>query len=81
MEGWTSHGGSGIGTTTNGSVTMERGELIMVSFTLGNLGACNAPSEGSVTNISTNSATLTGPLLTVLVSYDVDYKPTIQVNG
>ena len=74
VQGWSSHGGSGIGTTTNGSVTLI-GVNGYGTFTLGNLGACNAPWEGSVTNISSNSATLNWSAANGAISYDIDYKP------
>jgi Secretion system C-terminal sorting domain/Fibronectin type III domain len=72
---WSSHGGSGIGTTINGSVTRSGITNSYNTFTLGNLGACNTPSESSVTNITTNSATLNWSAANGAVSYDVDYKP------
>ena len=71
---WSSHGGSGIGTTTNGSVTWNVANSYGL-FTLGNLGACNAPWEVSVTNISSTSATLNWSAANGAISYDVDYKP------
>jgi hypothetical protein len=75
QEGWDSHGGSGSGTTTNGSVTWS-GVSNSGAFTLGNLGACNPPSGTSVTNISSTSATLNWSAVNGAVSYDVDYAPS-----
>jgi len=72
--GWSSHSGSGIGTTTNGSVTWS-GLNSYGTFTLGNLGACNTPWEVSVTNISSTSATLNWSAANSAISYDVDYAP------
>ena len=72
---WDGHGGSGIGTTSNGSVT--RNEVPIYGgfnvFTLGNLGACNAP-WGTATNITSNSATLSWTSISRAATYDVDYK-------
>ena len=71
---WDSHGGSGVGTSTSGSVTWN-GLTTSGPLTLANLGGvCNAP-WGSVTNISSNSATLSWTTVANSVSYDVDYKP------
>ena len=71
---WDSHGGSGIGSTTSGSVTWN-GVTASGWLTLGNLSStCNAP-WGSATNISSNSATISWPAVNGAVSYDVDYKP------
>jgi hypothetical protein len=72
---WNSHGGTGMGTTTNGSVTSS---VVTTSshsaFTLGNLGTgCDAPSGLSATDITTNSATISWSPLTGSVSYDVYY--------
>jgi hypothetical protein len=72
-QGWSSHGGSGIGTPTNGSVTWN-GVNNFGFFTFGNLDACNAPWEGSVTNITSNSAILNWSVANGAVGYDVDYK-------
>jgi len=72
-QSWDSHGGSGIGIITNGSVTLS-GVNSYGTFTLGNLNACNAPWS-SATNISSNSATISWAALNGAVSYDVDYKP------
>jgi hypothetical protein len=69
---WGSHGGSGIGTTTNGSVT-STGVNAFGSFTLGNLGSCAAPFELNTTNITPNSATVNWSALTSSVSYSVEY--------
>jgi len=71
---WNSHGGSGVGTSTSGSVTWN-GVTTSGPLTLANLGGiCNAP-WGSVTNISSNSATISWTAVANSVSYDVDYKP------
>jgi hypothetical protein len=68
---WNSHSGTGIGTTTNGSVTWN-GLNSSGYFTLGNLNACNAPWGMTATNITSNSATLSWDAISG-VSYDVDY--------
>jgi len=71
---WDSHGGSGVGMMTNGSVTWNN-LTTSGTFTLANLGGvCNSP-WGSATNISFNSATLTWTAVANAPSYDVDYKP------
>jgi hypothetical protein len=75
QDGWDNHSGSGIGTTTNGSVTWS-GVSNSGVFTLGNLGACNPPSGASVTNITSTSATLNWTAANGAVSYDVDYLPS-----
>jgi len=73
---WDSHGGSGEGTTTSGSVTW-RGVSDFGAFALGNVNAsCATPSALSATNITTNSATLSWSAVPGSVSYDVSYKPT-----
>ncbi|HET6766707.1 MAG TPA: T9SS type A sorting domain-containing protein [Chitinophagaceae bacterium] len=69
---WNSHGGSGVGTTTNGSVT-RTGVNMFGFFTLGNLGSCAAPFELKTTNITPNSATVNWSALTSSVSYGVEY--------
>jgi hypothetical protein len=70
---WDSHGGSGIGTTTDGSVTWND-VTVFGTFTLANLSVCNAP-WGHATTISSNSATLSWAGISGAASYDVDYKP------
>jgi len=70
---WDSHGGSGIGTTTNGSVT-STGLNMFGYFTLGNLGSCAVPFELNTTNIALTSATLNWAALTSSVSCDVEYR-------
>ena len=72
---WNSHGGSGIGTPANGSVTWNgvNTNNSYGYFTLGNLGACNAPWGAIATNITTNSATLGWTAVSGAISYDVDY--------
>jgi hypothetical protein len=73
---WDRHGGSGEGTTTNGSVTWRDVRNFGV-FTLGNVNtSCVPPSGLSATNITTNSATLTWSAVPGSLSYDVSYKPT-----
>ena len=71
---WDNHGGFGIGTTTNGSVT-STGVNAFGYFTLGNLGNCAAPFELSTTNIALTSATLNWSALASSVSCDVEYRP------
>jgi hypothetical protein len=72
---WNSHGGSGIGTPGNGSVTWNGVNMNNNNgyFTLGNLNACNAPWGAIATNITTNSATLSWTAVSGAISYDVDY--------
>jgi hypothetical protein len=72
---WNSHGGSGIGTVANGSVTWNGVNMnnSYGYFTLGNLNACNAPWGAIATNITTNSATLSWTAVSGAMSYDVDY--------
>ena len=69
---WDNHGGSGIGTTTNGSVT-RTGVNAFGYFTLGNLGSCAAPFDLNTTNITPYSATINWSALTSSVSYNVEY--------
>jgi hypothetical protein len=70
---WDNHGGSGVGTTTNGSVTW-RGVSNFGAFTLGNINTnCVTPSALGATNITTNSATLSWSAVPGAVSYDVYY--------
>jgi len=70
---WDSHGGSGVGTTTNGSVTWS-GVSNLGVFTLGNINTnCVTPSALGATNITTNSATLSWSAVPGAVSYDVYY--------
>ena len=67
-----SHGGTGTGTTTNGSVTWSgfNGGYI----TLGNVGIdCRIPFGLNSTNITSSSATINWSAVTGAVSYDVDY--------
>jgi hypothetical protein len=73
-----SHGGSGTGTTTNGSVTWigygynlsDDGGFL----TLGNVGTdCKIPLALNTTNITSNSATLNWSAVSGAVSYDVEY--------
>jgi len=75
---WDSHGGSGIGTTTNGSVT-RTGVNAFGYFTLGNLGSCAAPFELNETNIAFTSVTLNWSALSSSVSYSVEY--SVQGSG
>ena len=75
IQRWNSHGGSGIGTPANGSVTWNGVNMnnSYGYFTLGNLNACNAPWGTTATNITTNSATLSWTAVSGAMSYDVDY--------
>lgn len=73
--GWNTHGGTAIGTTTNGSVTWSgfTGESGII--TLGNVGTdCRTPSGLNATNITSNSATIRWSEVASAVSYDVDYR-------
>ena len=70
---WDSHGGSGIGATTNGSVT-RTGVNMFGYFTLGNLGSCAAPFDLNTTNITPYSATINWSAFPSSVSYDVEYR-------
>lgn len=73
LGAWDSHGGSGVGTTTNGSVTW-RGVSNFGAFTLGNMNTnCVTPSALGATNITTNSAMLSWSAVPGAVSYDVYY--------
>jgi hypothetical protein len=70
---WDGHGGSGVGTTSNGSVTWS-GVSNLGVFTLGNLNTnCITPSALGATNITTNSATLSWSAVPGAVSYDAYY--------
>ncbi len=69
---WDSHGGSGIGTTTNGSVT-RTGVNAFGYFSLGNLGSCAAPFELNTTNITPYSATINWSAFPSSISYSVEY--------
>ena len=70
---WNSHGGTGTGTTTNGSLTWS-GYNSFGSFTLGNVGTdCRTPANLTSTNITSNSATVSWSAVTGAVSYDVEY--------
>ena len=80
---WNSHGGSGIGTTTNGSVTWYGvNNLEEYSyFTLGNLSSsCITPLGLNVTNINASSAQLSWTAVSGSLSYDVDYKLSSTFN-
>lgn len=71
---WSNHGGSGTGTSTNGSVTWY-GVSRFRYFTLGNLKpGCVTPYDLNVTNITATSAKLNWFGITLATSYDVDYK-------
>ena len=76
---WSNHSGSGIGTTTNGSVT-STGVNTFGYFTLGNLGACAAPFGLITNNITGNSATVNWSALTTSLSYSVEYIATSSSN-
>ena len=70
---WSSHGGTGIGTTTNGSVTWN--DINFGPFTLGNVStSCEIPSGLFTSNVTSNSATLSWSAVNGAISYDVDYK-------
>jgi Secretion system C-terminal sorting domain/Fibronectin type III domain len=77
---WNSHGGSGIGTPADGSVTWNGVNMnnSYGYFTLGNLNACNAPWGAIATNITTNSATLSWTAVSGAISYDVDYSSSSE---
>jgi hypothetical protein len=67
-----SHGGTGTGTTTNGSVTWSG--FTGGNITLGNVGTnCRIPMGLNATNITSNSATINWSALPGAVTYDVDY--------
>jgi hypothetical protein len=71
---WGAHGGTGTGTTTNGSVTWS-GLTSLGAFTLANLStSCRTPTGLPTTNITSNSATVNWSAETGAGSYDVDYK-------
>ena len=71
---WATHGGTGTGTTTNGSVTWS-GLTSLGEFTLANLStSCRTPAGLPTTNITSNSATVNWSAETGAGSYDVDYK-------
>jgi hypothetical protein len=78
---WSSHGGTGTGTTENGSVTWS-GVTAFSPFTLGNLGICKTPSGLTATNFTGNSATLNWSPVAGAESYDVYYAtfPTAPVS-
>ena len=69
---WDSHGGSGIGSATSGTVTWND-VTVFGTFTLANLSVCNAP-WGLATNITANSASISWPAVMGALGYDVDYK-------
>jgi len=77
---WDSHDGSGIGTTTNGSVT-RTGVSAFGYFTLGNLGSCAAPFELNTTNVTPYSATINWSAFPSSVSYDVEYRSVSSSTG
>ena len=67
------HGGSGTGTTTNGSVTWSG--FTGGSITLGNVGTdCKTPSNLASTDITSNAAFISWSVLPGAVSYNVEYK-------
>ena len=79
-KNWDSHGGSGIGTAENGSVTWYDVSNVGY-FTFGNLNTrCLTPFGLSASNIITNSATLSWSSVSGSLSYDVDYKPASAYN-
>jgi len=70
------HGGTGTGTTTNGSVTWVGYSHLDYwgSLTLGNVGTdCRIPFGLNTGNITSNSATVGWSAVTGAVSYDVEY--------
>jgi hypothetical protein len=73
---WDSHGGSGEGTTTSGSVAWSE-VSDFGAFTLGNVNTrCATPSALSAANITTDLATISWSAIPGAVSYDVSYMPT-----
>ena len=71
---WNSHGGTGAGTASNGSVTWT-GVTSLGYFTLGNVNTgCDPPSGLTTTNITTNSAIISWPAVAGAASYDVIYR-------
>jgi len=73
---WDSHGGSAMGTTTNGSVTWS-GVRNFGYFTLGNINtSCVTPYGLNATNVTSNSATFNWATVPGALSYDVSYKPS-----
>jgi hypothetical protein len=71
-----SHGGTGTGTTTNGSVTWSGYNHLdsWSPLSLGNVGTdCRTPFGLNTTNITTNSATVNWSAVPGAVSYDVAY--------
>jgi type IX secretion system substrate protein/fibronectin type III domain protein len=77
---WDSHGGSGEGTATNGSVTWRQVSNFGI-FALGNVNTnCVTPSALGATNITLNSATLNWSSIPGSVGYDVSYKPSTTYN-
>jgi hypothetical protein len=74
-EGYDSHGGTGTGTISNGSVTMSNVSTFG-SFTLGNVGlACQIPTEFKTSNITTNSAFVEWAAVPTAENYHVYYRP------
>ncbi len=72
---WNSHGGNGIGTSTNGSVTWL-GAAASGRYTFGNLNTnCIAPSGLVTSNIATTAASVSWSNVSGSESYDVQYKP------
>ena len=71
---WDSHGGVGVGSVNNGTVTYS-GVKSVGSFTLGNVGtSCQTPSALTTTNTTSNSARLSWPAVAGALNYDVDYR-------
>jgi hypothetical protein len=74
-EPWDSHGGTGTGTISNGSVTMSDVSSFGY-FTLGNVGSsCQIPSELTISNITSNSAMVEWTAAANAESYSVYYRP------
>ena len=80
---WYNHGGSGTGTTTNGSVTWNgwNGLSQVEKFTLANLKpGCPAPSEYNLIGLTPSSATLQWSIMAGSLNFDVDYKVSGSAN-
>ena len=74
---WSSHGGTGTGSPSNGSVTWN--DITTVgAFTLGNVGtSCVTPSGLTTSGITSNSAIISWSAVTNALSYDVDYRSAL----
>ena len=79
-----SHGGTGTGTTANGSVTWSGYNHLddWYSLTLGNVGtSCRIPFGLNSANITSNSATVSWSAEPGAVSYDVEYYSNSWINA